>query len=187
MAVRINVGVASLFYLALLGAALGWGALRGDVNVFVLPPDATLGEAPPFLLRLGIGVGLGLVSVLTARAVSRLPWARRLNSEMGRIFGPLQLWQVAVLAVASAVGEEAFFRGAMQPALGYVLTSVIFGLLHVGPGKEFWPWTLSALVAGFLLGAATLYTGDILAATLAHFTVNYFNLWQLTSGSFDER
>jgi membrane protease YdiL (CAAX protease family) len=180
VSIRIHVLGATLFYAGLLGVALIWGALRGDVNVFVLPrePGATF---PAWFWHVGIGIGIGAVAVGVARYVSRAEWARKLNAEFGRILGPLSLQQVAVLAVVSAVGEEAFFRGAMQPDLGYVPTSLIFGLLHIGPGREFWPWTLSALAAGFILGGITLYTGDIVAATLAHFTINYFNLWQLVS------
>jgi hypothetical protein len=182
MAVRINVLGACLLYAALLGLALLWGGLRGDVNVFVLPREA--GTPPPGLVgSVALGVGLGVVAVLASRGISRFEWARRLNAEFRRLLGPLTLGQVTVLAITSAVAEEAFFRGAMQPALGYPATSIIFGLLHLGPGRVYWPWTFSALAAGFAFGGITLYTGDILAATLAHFTVNYFNLWHLSTGS----
>lgn len=177
---RFHVGGAVAFYVAVLGIALGWGALRGDVNIFVLPAES-LGGTLDLPWRVGLGIGVGSLAVVAARLISRFQWARRLNAEFRRLLGPLSLAQVTLLAIASAVAEEAFFRGAMQPDLGLVPTSVIFGLLHVGPGRAFWPWTLSALAAGFALGAVTHYTGDLLAATLAHFTVNYFNLWQIAA------
>jgi membrane protease YdiL (CAAX protease family) len=183
MAIPINIRSATLFYLAVLGLALLWGGLRGGLNVFVLPPEARVPEVPSLVWRVGLGVAVGLVAVLAARFLSRQKWARRLNEEFRRLLGPLSLAEVSVLAAVSAVAEEAFFRGAMQPDLGYVATSLVFGFLHIGPGRTFWPWTLSALAAGFVLGAVTFYTGDLLAATLAHFTVNYFNLWQLASVS----
>jgi membrane protease YdiL (CAAX protease family) len=183
MTPRLNVLSASVFYGVLLGLALLWGALRGDVNVFVLSSDSRATWAPAVIYRVFIGIGVGLVAVFAARLLARQAWARDLNAQFRELLGPLSLTQVSILAVASAVGEEAFFRGAMQPDLGWVLTGVIFGLLHMGPGRQFWPWTVSALGMGFILGGLTYFTGDLLAATLAHFTVNYFNLWQLSSGA----
>jgi membrane protease YdiL (CAAX protease family) len=178
---RFQVGGAVVFYVALLGMALGWSALRGDVNVFVLPAE-TLGGNLDLPWRVALGIGVGSLAVLGSRLISRFRWARRLNAEFRRLLGPLSLGQVTLLATCSAVAEEAFFRGAMQPELGLVPTSFIFGLLHLGPGRAFWPWTLSALAAGFALGAVTHYSGDLLAATLAHFTVNYFNLGRIALG-----
>ena len=52
----------------------------------------------------------------------------------------------------------------------------MFGLLHVGPGLRFIPWTLSALVAGLVFGSLFLAWGDLGPAIFAHFTINYLNL-----------
>src|SRR5437773_58290 len=106
MASRIHVRTVLLFYLAMLGAALLWGALRGDVNVFVLPREG--GEPRPELpIRVALGVGGGLFGVLLARVLSRASWARRLNEEFRKWFGTITLFQVTVFAVTSAVAEEA--------------------------------------------------------------------------------
>lgn len=173
-----HLRTAALFYAGILGAALLWGWLRGDVNVFVLPPGDPV--APELHWRVGLGVGGGLLFVATARVFARFAWAQRLEAEFRRLLGPLRLRHVTVLALLSAVAEEAFFRGAMQPTLGLVPTSLVFGLMHIGPGRAFWPWTATALAAGFALGGITELTGDLLAAILAHFTVNYFHLWRIS-------
>lgn len=178
---RLSATRALAFYGVLLGVALGWGALRGDVNVFVYERlDAE--PRPDLLLRVGLGLGVGLFFVLMTRLAARFSWSKRLGAEFRKLLGELTLRDVTILAITSAVGEEALFRGAMQPEFGFLWTSLIFGLLHMGPGKAFWPWTLWALLCGFALGWLGDYTGDLLAPTLAHFTVNYFNLWQISQG-----
>jgi len=179
---RLSTSRALIFYGVLLGGALLWGALRGDVNIFVLERLTDDAPRPDLLVRVGLGVGIGLAFVILARVLVGFRWSQRLGEQMRKLLGPLSLTDVTLLAIASSVAEEAFFRGAMQPQLGVVVASIVFGLMHIGPGKAFWPWTLWAVVSGFALGYVTEYTGDILAATLAHFTVNYFNLWQISRG-----
>ncbi|QIN80791.1 CPBP family intramembrane metalloprotease [Rubrobacter marinus] len=63
------------------------------------------------------------------------------------------------LAVLSGVGEEALFRGALQPEIGIVASSLLFGALHVGPDRRYLLWTLWAVGAGFLFGALYAWTG----------------------------
>jgi membrane protease YdiL (CAAX protease family) len=83
------------------------------------------------------------------------------------------------LALASAVGEEVFFRGAMQPAVGLGLTSLAFGIVHVGPDRRFLLWTAFASVLGLGLGWLLEWTGSLLGCILAHFTINFLNLLQI--------
>lgn len=178
---RFSVRRALWFYAALLGVALLWGVLRGDWNIFVYEREAA-GGRPELWLRALAGVGLGLFFVALSAWMGRFTWSQRLGGEFRRLLGPLTLTDVTLLAISSSVGEEALFRGAMQPSWGFVITSLVFGLVHMGPGRTFWPWTLTALLSGFALGGLCEWTGDILAATLAHFTLNYFNLWRIAAG-----
>ena len=80
----------------------------------------------------------------------------------------------------SAVAEEAFFRGALQPQLGLPATSLLFALAHFAPRRDLLPWTAFALAAGFALGALFEATGNLVAPTLAHAVVNAINLWLLS-------
>lgn len=48
------------------------------------------------------------------------------------LFAGLPLVQVVSVSVAAGVAEEAFFRGAMQAEWGQLLTSLLFGLVHIG-------------------------------------------------------
>lgn len=68
-----------------------------------------------------------------------------------------------------ALSEEFFFRGVMQPKLGLVATSIVFGLVHL-PFREFpnWKHVLVATVLGYFCGLAYQKTGFIRAPTVTH-------------------
>jgi uncharacterized protein len=160
-------------YGGLAAIAFVVGAVRGDLDLYRLPHATTWRMvASPF-----IGVAVGLAIVFVSRlSVHRFDWARRLHRDFRGVLGTLSAWDILILAFASSVGEELFFRGALLPWLGLVGSSVVFALLHIGPGVRFLPWTLSALLAGFAFGGLTLGIGDLGAAITAHFTVNFMNL-----------
>jgi membrane protease YdiL (CAAX protease family) len=153
--------------------ALVVGVARGDADIYRLP------HATPTRLLVSplIGVAIGLVIVFLSRlSVHRFEWARRLHRDFRGLLGTLGPRDVLILAVASSVGEELFFRGALLPWIGLVPSSIIFALLHIGPGARYLPWTATALVVGLGLGGLHLGLGDLGAPIAAHFTVNYLNL-----------
>ena len=142
-----------------------------------------------------LGVGLGIGTVIASRILEHTTeWARVLGEEFRKILGDLTPTQVLIFAVTSGVAEEVFFRGFLQQALsdllfgsdwlGLIVASVIFGLIHIGPDrKKFLPWTIMAVVLGVCFGVIYLYTGNIIAPVIAHFTINFFNLWHIASDS----
>jgi membrane protease YdiL (CAAX protease family) len=159
-----------------LGAiALIWGAVRGNVNIYlapgVLPSVARLAMSP------AIGLAVGLVVVFLSRyATHRLEWARVLHREFHSVVHELTSKEIFLLAVFSSAGEELFFRGALLPQVGLVLSSLLFGVLHVRPGLRFLPWTLMSLIVGLVLGEMYLRLGDLGGPIVAHFTINLLNL-----------
>ena len=161
-------------YTGMALAALVWRGARSDLNIFV-HPDL---EAPRLgFLSVVVGAALGLAVVVMSRlSVARFAWARMLHREFHELLGPLSDREVFVIAMASSVGEEFFFRGAMMVDLGLWPSSAIFALLHVGPGWRYLPWTLSAFVVGAAMGGAFSLFGDLGAPIAAHFTINYLNL-----------
>jgi len=84
------------------------------------------------------------------------------------------------LAVASGVAEEWVFRGILMPFAGPWLQGLIFGLLHWPASRRLWPWTLWAVVMGWLLGALTLQAGALWPAMLAHALINGVSLTRLS-------
>lgn len=172
----------TLFYLLLFGAALLWTALAGRPLRYG-PPLEPGGEAT---IAYGLGLGLvagALVIALSHALTQQTEWGARLAQWLGALLGPLTPLQCLWLALLSGVAEEAFFRGALQPAIGWVAASLVFGLAHWTPRRELLPWTLFATAAGFLFGALFERGGGLLAPTAAHVLVNAVNLVRLTRRS----
>jgi uncharacterized protein len=98
-----------------------------------------------------------------------LPALRRLSDELApHLVDGAKRRDLVLLSIFSGVGEEALFRGALQPEIGLVASSLLFGVLHVGPDRRYLVWTLWAVAAGFLFGLLYLWTGGILAPVTAH-------------------
>jgi uncharacterized protein len=179
---RVSPIAVLLFYLVLGGG----GALLAHFALGVDPLRP--GDAEGHLWRdLGIGVALGLVVVALSRVFDRyFEWSRGMSRQFKEILGPIRPVDVAVIAFASSVGEELLFRGFLLPWLGLVASSVIFGVVHgFSPGpmdqmvatmRKFLPLVIAATVMGFAFGWVVEYTGNLLAAVVAHFTINYLNL-----------
>ncbi|MBX3160112.1 MAG: CPBP family intramembrane metalloprotease [Deltaproteobacteria bacterium] len=146
---------------------------RGDPNLFVVgTPGATLLIASPLA---GFLLGLAVVA-LTRMATRRFAWARDLHASFHDLLGPLSGQEIVILAVASSIGEELLFRGALMPWLGVWPQALIFALLHVGPGKRFLPWTASAFILGLVFGVLAEETQNLGGPIAAHFAINYVNL-----------
>jgi membrane protease YdiL (CAAX protease family) len=159
-------------YLGLGAAALAWGSLRGHPNVWHLP-----GVEPAVFTGILGGVAAGLLIVFASRmALYRFEWMRSLHRELRHLLFPLSDVEIVVLAGASSVGEEMFFRGALLPAIGLLGSSAIFALLHIGPKARHLPWTVSSFAVGLLFGAMFMWTGDLTGPVVAHFLVNFLNL-----------
>lgn len=184
----LSAKFAAGFYLALTIAAYLFGTVLADLDLLVWHDrnQTTIG------FDAALGTVAGLVVVVLSALLDRVAeWARRLSRAFAELLGKLTFGQIFVLAVSSSIGEELFFRGFLQQlfservfdgfqngdGLALVAASVIFGAVHVGPDpRAFLPWTLMALVMGFALGGMYLYTGNVLAPILAHFTINFLNL-----------
>lgn len=166
-------GLVLVLYLALASAGIAWANIRGRNNVWLAPGR----DHPQVFLGIAAGVLIGLGFVFASRfATHRYEWGRALHRDLRAVLGPLQRREIVVLAVASAVGEEIFFRGALLPVAGLWASSAIFALLHIGPKARFLPWTLSSFLAGAIFGQLFLWAGDLSGPVVAHFTVNVLNL-----------
>jgi len=160
-------------YGALALTAILFSAGRGDVDLYRLDGIST---TQMLLLSPLLGAAIGLVVVALSRLCVKYQWGRELHRSFGDILGPLSGREILILALASSIGEELLFRGAMQPWLGLWPQALIFAALHVGPGIRFLPWTISAFVLGVVFGYVFEWTGDLGAPIVAHFTINYLNL-----------
>jgi membrane protease YdiL (CAAX protease family) len=167
-------GAIALFYGPVCIASSGW--LFWTDGLGVRSPAA-------------LGAGL-LIGAMLAGVSQRLPWTRP-DGPMGdafrRMVGPLSLPAVVALAAFSAVGEELFFRGILQPWLGLWPTAILFGLVHIPPERALWSWPLLAFGMGVLLGLLTQTTQGLGMAIGVHFALNLLNLHALVGPGYPEK
>lgn len=149
-------------------------------SAFGAPLGALIATGPIALeFDLAMGLGVGLATVLLWRVCLRMRWAQRLDHSFRRMLSGVRPADALGLALLSSVAEELFFRGFLQPRLGLVITAIAFGIVHVPQRRSQIPWTLAAIGMGFVLGALADWRAGIIAPTVAHFVVNYFNLHHL--------
>ncbi len=149
-------------------------AARGDPDLYRLG-----GSPAPWQLAAGpaLGAALGLAVVALTRVATRhFQWARELHASFHDLLGPLTAREIVILALASSIGEELLFRGALLPWLGVWIQAAVFAVLHIGPGKRFLPWTASAFGLGVAFGLLAAWTGNLGGPIAAHFAINFLNL-----------
>ena len=121
-----------------------------------------------------------LVIVLSRELTHRTSSGQLLAETLGRLIGSLTLRECVLLALASGIGEEAFFRGALQPRVGLTAASLLFGAAHFVPRRGLVAWSVFSVAAGFLLGGLFAWTGNLVAPITAHVVINTVNLRLLT-------
>ena len=152
----------------------GWKQLQR--TFFLVGSITTFG----YVVLLGVGVGLVIV-FLSQLSYFLFQWSKNLEKQLLQAMGHLSPEQAVLLAFYSSVGEEFFFRGALQNAIGWIPSAILFGCLHIvtfeeGPAWQVLLWPSFAVLMGLLLGWMTLHTGGLLAPILCHFVVNCLNL-----------
>lgn len=141
------VQTALFVFIALIG--VGWltrKSLSGALE--------RLNIVKPNIREVAIAVGWALVmvpAVMLLEAASRALGVgidADVESLTEQLIGPLfqSPWGIISIGLAAGIGEEALFRGAMQPRFGLIATALLFALVHSNYGI-----TLSTLVV-FLLG-----------------------------------
>ena len=192
--VAIIYGVMTLF---------GWGMAQWLLDHSPLSWSGL--EAPgPLWRTVLLGAGLGAAVALLDLVLERLiPAMRQMGEAFYELLGVMTPGRALTFAICSAVGEEVLFRGWLLPWtaelaqagaelvgvgagfsgwtwIGVALSSVLFGAMHVPPDRRLWIWPLLAAMMGVLFGWLFVYTGDLLAPILAHFTINYFGFMRLS-------
>lgn len=189
----LSVRVVLLTYGALLVVAIGWGWLTHGPNVFFLPASETLAATrvlqipgvPDWAFRYGgaaaVGLALGLLVVGASRLGVRYSQGLRAMQEaFASTLGEMSVAQIWAAAVASAVAEEALFRGAMLPTIGIWWSSAVFGILHTPMDRRMRLWPVMAFVMGVGFALSAMTFGHLLAPMVAHFTINFLNLKEIS-------
>jgi len=151
-----------------LGISKGWVYFAGIsmVKLYWQPEHAAIGA--------GIGIGVALLSSLIYEIWESYRIAAQEYLEM--VLKPLEPIDLIWLGLLPGMSEEMLFRGVALPALGMdlaalIITSVVFGALHMANTKHL-SYTVWAIAVGMMLGAITIYTGNLLSAIAAHILTN---------------
>lgn len=192
-----------ILYAAMTVLAAVLAAVSGCPSLFRLPPPDVL------LSSLLAATALAFAVVHGGTLLEQVGWYRRMAVTLKRILievlGPrIDSQRAFVIGVYSSVGEEALFRGWLQPyliaklgawtgapdtlgvtALGVLLASVIFGLVHFPSQPELRPWTVFAVLIGVAFGALAAWSGSLAAPVLAHLLINWLNLRRLDRIALD--
>jgi membrane protease YdiL (CAAX protease family) len=174
--------MALVFYGAMLAVACAWSVWVGDSLLYATAAAAERGIDPLRDVTAG-ALAAGITIWISREWTQRTRSGERLARALGALIGPLSWRQCLVLALASGLAEEAFFRGAIQPHVGLVAASLIFGLAHFAPRRELAPWTVFSVAAGLLLGTLFDATGNLVAPVVAHAGINAVNLKMLSQWS----
>jgi membrane protease YdiL (CAAX protease family) len=173
------VRLALAFYGVLLGLAFAWAALDGRSLAWA--PSALGGDSGALLRSFGAGLlAAAIVVLLSHQLTQRTRLGEQLARALAAALGPLSLAECWLLALVSGIAEEAFFRGALQPQVGLVAASLLFGAAHFVPRRVLLLWSFFAIAVGFLLGWLFDATGSLIAPVVAHAGINGVNLRQLT-------
>jgi hypothetical protein len=181
-----RIKIAALFYGILTAVSIIWIYISQDsLSTLYIYNNNFFKDLPTMIQLLisavtGISFGL-LISKLSKFLVFKFPWAKNLHIEFRGVLGSLTSSDVMAFSLFSAIGEEIFFRGLIFSTTGIIISSLIFGLLHIGPSKKFLPWPFQAIIMGFSFAFLYILTGTILTPILAHFVINYQNLHFINS------
>jgi membrane protease YdiL (CAAX protease family) len=174
-------------------AVLGEGALilLGFAWIYATRLPVRLGD-PGMAIAAGIGVAMGLSAAqwwlqYYAPRIAPVARLRELTRTLLRpMFAPLSIVELAAISALAGLGEEIFFRGAMQPALGWPAATLAFGLCHIS--RRSWVLGVWALAAGGGLAALAIVTDGLLAPIVAHAVYDFTALiWLRRQARADAR
>jgi membrane protease YdiL (CAAX protease family) len=160
--------------LGALGAMLAL-ALGGDP--LAVAAWMGLGGVTSAIVSIALGAFVAVITIALTRAlVPRAGWARELHGNLRPVVHGADDATLLLMAVASGVGEELFFRGLLTPLVGVWLSSAAFGLLHQMRGKARWAWALWATIMGLVFATLFKLTGHLAGPIAAHVAINSANL-----------
>lgn len=126
-----------------------------------------------FIFGCLIAIGLVITAYLLEVLFASTPFGTDENVQeyTNKLIGPLfkTIPGILTLGLAAAIGEEALFRGAMQPRFGLLLTSLLFALVHSNYGLSL--STAIVFGVGLVLGIIRIRYSTTLAM-LIHATYN---------------
>ena len=163
------MGLATLLFFPLLAWPLLYFSYIEFLSIFRLP-STTYFSLPTFI---SAGILFGLFVIW----ISELPQFEKALSEYKSMLSHLKItrWRALYLSLCAGIGEEIFFRGAVQPLIGIWITAVFFVAIHGYYSVKNWRKnTLGILLTFFIVfigwGAENL---SLWHAIAAHFSYDF--------------
>jgi membrane protease YdiL (CAAX protease family) len=156
-------------------AVLGEGALAiaGGIWLYAGGYPVRLGVTP-IAVAAGAGVALALAVAQWwlqrwAPAIGPVRALRELQRTVFQpLFAGLSVAEMIAISALAGIGEEIFFRGAVQAAFGWPVATLAFGVCHVGMTRRSWVLGAWAALSGGVLAALAIATDGLLAPIVAH-------------------
>lgn len=148
----------------LLGGLGLWGMRALDLPISLRPSRTA------FALGISGSVFLGLWTLLVQygyRLFRGRAYAENLTAALAKYFAHPSPAQVLLGGITAACGEELFFRGFIQQALGLAPAALLFMLAHVGR-KDIRVIGYWSVFQGLYLGLFFAWTDNLLVPMLAH-------------------
>lgn len=125
----------------------------------------------------GVASGLLLTTWFWFSWTSRFLPLRRIQDFVREQLAPplsqCQAWEILAIAAFAGIGEEVLFRGVLQPRVGWLIASVLFGLAHsITP-----TYVIVAAILGGLLGQLQTVSGNLWAPIVAHAVYDYVGFY----------
>ena len=180
----------NIFYLA-LATLFGFGA--GGWLIIKYLHDLSLSAVLVGKIGIGyqifIGIVYGCVGALLGWKIVELPYLKPSMRFFAALIRPLKLNvpEIIFISFCAGVGEEIFFRGAIQPYLGIWITSILFVAMHgylnpFNPRISLYGLFMTLIIVG--LGYLTVNLG-LLSAIVAHTCVDIILLHKLAHAQPD--
>jgi len=138
-----------------------------DVNVLTF-----LQGTKPIYIQIFIGTAVGIITAMAGWQIVELPFLLPTKVFFVNIIKPLHLslFEILFISICAGVGEELFFRGAVQPYLGVWITAFLFVLFHGYINPYNLPVTVYGLYMVLVIGVLGLFTEfvGIATAMVAH-------------------
>jgi hypothetical protein len=160
------------------------GSFKVMTRLFEHKPLGVVGLAfhPCWVKELCVGLGIGSIMMVSLGGAEALLGLARFarNTLPARAELAYGSWLFLILLIA-ATNEELIFRGypfqklveSLGPPGAVAVSSVFFGLAHLGNSHHTWISTLNTMLVGIPLSIAYLRTRSLWMPVGVHFTWNY--------------
>ena len=155
----------TLLGLGMITLAAAWtGILRGQDLRAWFPRAHWLAD-----VALGTLTGV-LFALLAWQLLDAVPALKQIERLIIRTLEmrALRYYHAVLFGLLAGVPEEILFRGALQPTLGLLLTSIVFGALHAVTPAYF----VYASTAGVVLGVLADWSGALWMPITAHAVID---------------